>query len=196
VDHQAGVTVYVTLFAAGNAVSLSQDDSSNSARIRIVDRAVASGAVDHAWLRASWLGDPRNSDDGTNLNLVSSLAMASSPSDAFEASVQAYLDFLPAESSVVTVIDSALDDYAYGFETEQRSLSTFISDVPSEATMQCVDQVMVDSGVAGYNFTFSSKFGRSTVELAAADAETSKARLESLPCFAAMQEVGITVAGR
>ncbi|QYF73973.1 hypothetical protein [Cryobacterium sp. PAMC25264] len=192
VDPKADVTVYVTLFAAGNAVSLSADDASNWARIQIVDRAVVSSAVDHAWLRASWLGDPRNSDDGTNLQLVSSLAAEGLTSTAFAASMEAYQAFLPAESSFVTVIDSDLASYSSGFETKDRSLSAFVSEPPSEATLQCVDEVAVDPGVMGYNFAPASEFWSSTVDLQAAESYFSKARLS---CLSEIQRVQFTIDG-
>lgn len=193
VDPKSDVTVYVTLFTAGNAVSLAADDASNWARIQIVDRAVASSAVDHAWLRASWLGDPRNSDDGTNLRLLSSLAAEGFTSTAFAASMEAYQTFLTAESSLVTVIDSDLASYSSGFETKYRSLSAFVSEPPSEATLQCVDEVAVDPGVMGYDFAPASEFWSSTVDLQAADLELSKARLS---CLNEIQKLEFTLDGR
>ena len=197
VDDRAEVTAYVTLLAGGNAVSLSTNDASNWSRIQIVDRVVASSAVDGAWIRAPWIGDPRNSDNnGANLELVSSLSPQSLSSDAFEASVQAYLAFLPAASSAVTVIDSALDEYSSGFEAKHRSLTSFIADLPSAATLQCVNDVTADTDVMGYDFTFAGEFGSSTVELRAVNADSSQSRLESLPCLLEMQAVGFTVDGR
>ncbi|TFC52824.1 MULTISPECIES: hypothetical protein [Cryobacterium] len=193
VDPKADVTVYVTLFTAGNAVSLTADDASNWARIQIVDRAVASSAVDHAWLRAPWLEDPRNSDNGTNLQLVSSLPAEGFTSTAFAASMEAYQAFLPPESSFVTVIDSDLASYSSGFETKYRSLTSFVSEPPSDATLQCVDQVAVDPGVMGYDFAPASEFWSSTVDLQAADSELSKARLS---CLNDIQKVEFTLDGK
>lgn len=179
------ITVHVTLFAAGNAVSLSTDDGANWARIEVVDQAVRSDAVSNAWLRAAWLGDPRNSDDdGDYLELVSTLNPGSLPSAAFSAGVEAYTSRFAPALARVTVIDSALDGYSGGYDTDHRSLTAFIDAVPPLETLACVDDVDTDPAVRGYSLSITGELGQTAIELESATTAESEARLVALPCLA------------
>ena len=179
------ITVHVTLFAGGNAVSLSTDDGANWARIQVVDEAVRSDAVVHAWLRAPWLGDPRNSDDaGTYLELVTTLSPGALPSTAFSAGVQAYTSQFAPGLARATVIDSALDGYSSGSETDDRSLTAFIDAVPPLETLSCVDDVGTDPAVRGYSLSITGEFGKSAIDLEPATSAEAETRLVSLPCLA------------
>ncbi|TFC96697.1 MULTISPECIES: hypothetical protein [Cryobacterium] len=188
VQEDQEITVHVTLFASGNAVSLSTDDGANWARILVVDEAVRSDAVLHAWLRAPWLGDPRSADDdGRHLELVTTLSPGSLPSAAIAAGVEAYTTQFPPRLARATVIDSSMDGYSSGYETDDRSISVSIDALPPLETLSCVDDVDRDPGVRGYSLpllSLTGELGRSAIELQPTISAESEARLVSLPCLA------------